>query len=92
VQHIKRLIQGYREVGHPIVHVIRLYNKDGTKVDLCRRKAIENGKLMVSPGIDGAELMDDLKPSPTIRLNSSLLLSGNLQQSRALEWIMYKPR
>ena len=47
---------------------------------------------MVSPGIDGAELMDDLKPSPTIRLNSSLLFSGNLRQSRALEWIMYKPR
>jgi hypothetical protein len=92
VQYIKSLVQGYREVGHPLVHVIRLYNKDGSNVDLCRRKAIENGKLMVSPGIDGAELMDDLKPSPTIRLNSSLLLSGNLRQSRALEWIMYKPR
>ena len=42
VQYIKSLVQGYREVGHPLVHVIRLYNKDGSNVDLCRRKAIES--------------------------------------------------
>jgi hypothetical protein len=45
----------------------------------------KQSNLMVTTGIDGAELMDELKPSPTIRLNSSLLLSGNLQQSRSLE-------
>ena len=47
---------------------------------------------MVIPGSDGAELMDELKPSPAIRLNSSLLLSGQLQQIGTMEWIMYKPR
>jgi hypothetical protein len=37
--------------------------------------------------------MDELKPSPAIRLNSSLLLSGHhLQQIGTMEWIMYKPR
>jgi len=46
----------------PIVHVIRLYSKDGSNVDLCRRKAIENGKHLVIPGSDGAELIDELKP------------------------------
>jgi nicotinamidase-related amidase len=92
VQYTKRLVQGYREVGLPIVHVIRLYSKDGSDVDLCRRKAIENGKQLVIPGSDGAELMDELKPSPTISLNSKLLLSGNLQQIGSMEWIMYKPR
>ena len=89
---IKRLVQGYREVGLPIVHVIRLYSKDGSNVDLCRRKAIENGKQLVIPGSDGAELMDELKPFPHIRLDSKLLLSGNLQQIGSMEWIMYKPR
>jgi nicotinamidase-related amidase len=47
---------------------------------------------VVIPGSDGAELMDELKPSPAIRLDSSLLLSGHLQQIGTMEWIMYKPR
>jgi len=46
----------------------------------------------VIPGSSGAELMDEIKPSPTIILNSSLLLSGRLQQIGSMEWIMYKPR
>jgi nicotinamidase-related amidase len=49
---------------------------------------------VVIPGSDGAELMDELKPSSssTIRLDSSLLLSDHLQQIGTMEWIMYKPR
>jgi nicotinamidase-related amidase len=47
---------------------------------------------VVAPGSDGAELMDELKPSATIRSNSNLLLSDNLQQIGSTEWIMYKPR
>jgi nicotinamidase-related amidase len=92
VQYIKRLVQGYREIGLPIVHVIRLYSKDGSNVDMCRRKAFENGKQLVIPGSNGAELMDLLKPSSHIRLDSKLLLSGNLQQIGSMEWIIYKPR
>jgi hypothetical protein len=49
---------------------------------------------VVIPGSDGAEFMDELKPSPsTIRLDSSLLLlSSHLQQIGTMQWIMYKPR
>ena len=36
--------------------------------------------------------MDELKPSADIKLNSTLLLSGNLQQIGSMEWIIYKPR
>jgi hypothetical protein len=54
-----------------IIHVIRLYNADGSNADLCRRKSIESGKQLVTPETDGAELMDELKPSPDIRLNST---------------------
>ena len=54
-----------------------------------RRKAIENGKQLVIPGSDGAELIDELKPSPHIRLDSKLLLSGNLQQIGSMEWIQF---
>ncbi len=92
VQYIQHIVQVYREHGYPIIHIIRLYHADGSNVDLCRRRAIENGKQIVIPGSDGAELMDELKPSPAIRLDSILLLSGHLQQIGTMEWIMYKPR
>lgn len=92
VQYIKHLVQAYRDHGYPIIHVIRLYLADGSNVDFCRRQDIENGKKLVIPGSCGAELMDEIKPSPTIKLNSSLLLSGHLQQIGSMEWIMYKPR
>ena len=93
IQYIQRLAQVYREQGYPIIHIIRLYHADGSNVDLCRSQAIENGKQVVIPGSYGAELMNELKPSSsTIRLDSSLLLSGHLQQIGTMEWIMYKPR
>ena len=92
VAFIKLLTQKYREIGFPVVHVIRLYSKDGSNVDSCRRKAIKNGRQLVIPGTDGAELMDELKPSPHIKLNSKLLLSNSFQQIGPMEWIMYKPR
>ena len=92
VKYIQPLVQAYRELGHPVIHVVRLYRADGSNVDLCRRQEIENGKQMVVPGDDGAELMDELKPSPLVRLDLDLLLSGNLQQIGPMEWIMYKSR
>ena len=92
VQYIQRLVQLYREHHYPIIHIIRLYRADGSNVDLCRRHAIENGKQIVIPGSDGAELMDELKPSFDIRIDPNLLLSGNFQQIGSMEWIMYKPR
>jgi nicotinamidase-related amidase len=92
VQYIQHLVHAYRELGHAIIHVVRLYRANGSNVDLCRKKDIENGKQMAILGRDGAELMDELKPSPKIRLDSDVLLSGNLQQICSMEWIMYKPR
>ncbi|MBA3749579.1 MAG: cysteine hydrolase [Nitrosopumilus sp.] len=92
VKYIKLLVQHYRKQGLPIIHVIRIYQSDGSNVDLCRKKDIENGKQMVISGSDGAEILDELKPTFNIKLNSNLLLSGQLQQIGFMEWIMYKPR
>ena len=92
IPYIRRLVQIYREKGYPIIHVVRLYSADGSNADLCRRKAIEDGKQVVIPGTDGAELMDELKPSSDIKLDSGMLLSGQLQLIGSKEWIMYKPR
>ena len=92
IPYIQRLVQIYREKGYPIIHVVRLYSADGSNADLCRRKAIEDGKQVVIPGTDGAELMDELKPSSVIKMESGLLLSGQPQMIGSMEWVMYKPR
>jgi nicotinamidase-related amidase len=89
---IRRLVQAFREQNRPIIHAIRIYRPDGSNVDLCRRRDIERGKRVVLPGSDGAELVDELKPSPVIRLDAERLLAGDLQPIGPMEWIMYKPR
>ena len=92
VQYIQILVKACRNLGNPIIHVVRLYHQDGSNVDLCRREAIMNGKQIVIAGNVGAEIVDELKTSAATRLDSSLLLSGRLQHIGPMEWIMYKPR
>jgi nicotinamidase-related amidase len=89
---MQRLVQAFRARGKPIVHVVRLYLPDGSNVDLCRRRAVQAGQQLVAPGTDGAEIMDELKPSAVVRLDAGLLLSGRCQFIGPHEWIMYKPR
>lgn len=89
---IRRLVEAFRRAGRPIVHVVRIYNPDGSNVDLCRREDIERGKAVVFPESGGAELVDDLKPSPRARLDAEVLLAGEPQPAGPGEWFMYKPR
>ncbi|GAA5520769.1 hypothetical protein Asal01_00702 [Fodinibius salicampi] len=65
---IRKLLEHYRNVNLPIFHIVRLYKTDGTNVDICRKKSIEEGQKIVSPGSDGAELASELKPNSSIRL------------------------
>lgn len=92
VPKMRKLVQVFRRQDRPIVHVVRIYRPDGSNVDLCRRQDIERGKRVMLPGTDGAELVDELKPSPGIELDAESLLDGELQQIGPSEWIMYKPR
>ena len=89
---IQPLLQAFRNQQKPIIHVVRLYLPDGSNTDLCRRKDIKQGKRMVVPGSDGAELMAELKPSPEVKLDAEKLLAGKLQLISPQEWLMYKPR
>ena len=87
------LVEAFRDVGRPIVHVVRLYRPDGSNVDACRREAVEEGAILaVQPGEHGAELVDEVKPSPEIRLDAEGLLGGEMQEISESEWVMYKPR
>jgi len=89
---IRELVLAFRSRKKPIIHVVRLYLPDGSNADLCRRKVIENGQLAVVPESQGAELVDDIKPSEDIRLDSKQLLAGELQLIGPMEWVIYKPR
>jgi nicotinamidase-related amidase len=92
VPKMQRLARAFRKLDRPIVHVVRIYLSDGSNADLCRRRDIELGKLMALPGSNGAELVDELKPSAQLRLDAERLLSGDLQTIGPNEWVMYKPR
>ena len=87
-----RLVRAFREMGLPIIHVVRMYFADGSNAELCRKKVLEGGARMVLPGSDGAELVDELKPSPETRLDPERLLTGEMQELGEREWAMYKPR
>jgi nicotinamidase-related amidase len=89
---IRDLLSTFRRSGLPIIHVVRLYEPDGSNAELCRRKLFEQGRGFVSPGTRGAELVSGLKPNEGVKLDSPLLLAGGLQLIRELEWIIYKPR
>lgn len=90
---MRSLAGAFRDAGRPIVHVVRLYLPDSSNVDLCRKEAVEKGAtLAMRPGAGGAELVDELKPSPEVRLDAELLLGGGIQEIGASEWVMYKPR
>ncbi len=87
-----RLVEGFRSRGAPIFHAVRLYRPDGSNVDVCRRQAVEEGMRFLMPGSLGAEILDDIKPDPAIRLNPDCLLSGRMQPIGPNEWAFYRPR
>jgi nicotinamidase-related amidase len=89
---IQSLVRAFRSSQKPIIHVVRLYLPDGSNADACRRKAIELGIRVLAPESDGAELMEELKPTLGVRLDAANLLKGELQSIGPKEWIMYKPR
>jgi nicotinamidase-related amidase len=89
---MRRLLQTFRKIEMPIVHMIRLYKEDGSNVDLCRRSMVESGAAILRPGSPGSELAGELLPEPDTRLDAELLLSGGIQQVAPQEVIIYKPR
>ncbi|SEN69829.1 cysteine hydrolase family protein [Nitrosomonas marina] len=92
VPNMVRLLTAYRKNGLPIIHVVRLYLKNGSNVDVCRKQAVEEGREIVAPDSSGAELVDELKPDRSLRLDAGLLLSGNIQEFDQNEYVIYKPR
>ncbi|HVS28741.1 MAG TPA: isochorismatase family cysteine hydrolase [Solirubrobacteraceae bacterium] len=89
---MRLLLDAFREAGAPIVHVVRLYVRDGSNADLCRRAAIEQGAVILAPGTPGSQLAPDLAPGPENQLDHELLLAGGVQSLGEREVAIYKPR
>ena len=89
---MEALLQVYREAEKPIIHVVRIYNADGSNVDLCRRALIERGAKLVLAGSSGCQLAPELLPYADIELDTDLLLCGGIQKLNLGEVIIYKPR
>lgn len=92
VDNVRRLLACFRKNVLPIFHVIRLYLPDASNVELCRKQLIESGCSMLAPNTMGAELVDVVKPNEQVRLDSNLLMSGDLQKIGDNEFIIYKSR
>lgn len=89
---MRRLVEGFRDRGAPILHAVRLYRPDGSNVDIFRREAVEEGLRVLMPGTSGTELIDEVQPKPRVRLDPHRLLSGDAQPLAEREWAIYKSR
>jgi nicotinamidase-related amidase len=89
---IGTLVRAFRDARRAIVHVVRLYEQDGSNVDVCRRESVRNGARILIPGTDGSQLAGELLPDPELVLDDRLLLAGGLQTLGPREVAIYKPR
>ena len=87
-----KVLQAYRQAGLPVVHIVRLYLRDGSNVDLCRRGVVESGKQIVSPGTYGSQIPDMLRFAGMRDLDHQTLLRNKVQHVGEHEAVIYKPR
>ncbi len=88
---IRAILDAYRKNVLPVVHIVRIYRRDGNNVDLCRKEAVENGADILLEGSSGCELATGMFDGK-VRLDPDLLLSGRTQKVGTNEVVIYKPR
>jgi len=89
---MQRLLEKFRSAGKPIVHIVRIYKRDGLNVDLFRRAALQRDANILIAGSEGCQLADGLLPEKGVKLDDELLISGGTQSISEKEVVMYKPR
>jgi nicotinamidase-related amidase len=92
VPSLRKLTEAFRTAGRPIVHIVRLYPRDGQDVDRVRRTLVQAGAEFVAPGTPGRLLAPGLAPADAPDLDDALLLSGEPQIVGPDEYALYKPR
>ena len=91
IPNMVKVLKRFREKSKSIIHIVRLYKEDGSNVDICRKKKVEDGLNVVAPNSEGAELVKELKPNE-VKLDAKSLLSGEIQELASNEFVIYKPR
>jgi nicotinamidase-related amidase len=89
---MRRLVESFREARRPIVHIVRLYERDGSNAEPCRRQLLAAGAQLVIRDTQGCQLASQLLPDPDLRLDDALLLDGGVQRLGRREVAIYKPR
>ncbi|UQX09533.1 cysteine hydrolase family protein [Candidatus Mycobacterium methanotrophicum] len=92
VPRIAQLCRAFRDAGHPIVHIVRLYSADGSNAEPVRRDLVSGPIPMLRPGTSGRLLAAGLTPGPVVEFDDDLLLSGQAQHVGEHDVILYKPR
>lgn len=92
IPNIRKILDVYRQLKMPVVHIVRIYKSDGSNVDLCRKQAIESGDEIFLDGSTGCDLAPGMFEPTSIKLDTEALLSGGVQEMSSHESIIYKPR
>ena len=89
---IAELCRAFREADRPIIHVVRLYQGDGSNAEACRRDLVRGDTPLLRPGTPGRLLAPGLLESDGLALDDDLLLDGGIQLLGDNEVIIFKPR
>lgn len=87
-----RLVDAFRAAARPIIHVVRLYDPDGSNAEIGRRDHIAKNGPIAAPGTSGSQLTPALCLPQQPDLDAGRLLTGELQPLGEQEWAMFKPR
>ena len=89
---MQRVLQAFRSTQKPIVHVVRIYEPDGSNAELCRRELLAAGAEIVLRDSAGSQIAPDLLPRSDVTLDAEALLAGEQQVLGPDEVVIYKPR
>jgi nicotinamidase-related amidase len=89
---MRRLLDAFRAAERPIVHIVRIYEQDGSNADLCRRELLRDGAPILIRDSEGTQIAPELLPDPAAELDANLLLGGGVQHLGPGEVAIFKPR
>lgn len=84
------LVRGFRVAQRSVIHVVRLYEQDGSNAEGCRKGMLLSGQQLVVPDTWGSQVADGLMPEGA-QVDHSQLIHGEPQLLSDNESILYKP-